>query len=264
MVKVVLLRYWHKKNDHTATEAAEAWEEHVQSATTAALLEVADISSETTVRELKELLRAEASRIAPTQNNVDDVWIKPVANRILEDKIDIAFNAAESYGGRLYFEGDDNTTIGDLVKQRSKVNVREEKKVDKAVLNLYVTEPRPPPGNLYFKTLNGNVVSVCIPEEKFNQTTVDEALDLYCQQTGTPKDQVRLIASGTQISSLDRCLSDWGIWPGTVLHVVLRLRGQVPTNTDGSSGPPPESSPAPADAPKGNDREKDKGGCAIF
>ncbi|TRM67423.1 ubiquitin-related domain-containing protein [Schizophyllum amplum] len=70
------------------------------------------------------------------------------------------------------------------------------------------------------KTLTGKEIELdADPEDKIRR--VKEKVE---EQTGIPPDQQRLIFSGRQLKN-EQSVQEVGITPGSVLHVVLALRG---------------------------------------
>ncbi|KXN88987.1 Ubiquitin-like protein 1 [Leucoagaricus sp. SymC.cos] len=70
------------------------------------------------------------------------------------------------------------------------------------------------------KTLTGKEIELDIdPDDKI--TRVKEKVE---EQSGVPPQQQRLIFSGRQMAD-DKTARDLGINPGSVLHLVLALRG---------------------------------------
>ncbi len=73
---------------------------------------------------------------------------------------------------------------------------------------------------LYIKTLTGKTFSL-----KFNNTDTVKYVKFRIQiKEGIPIDQQRLICSGNQLED-HRTLADYNIQSGSILHLVLRLRG---------------------------------------
>jgi hypothetical protein len=254
-MKVILLRFWYRNNDHLKSEDAKAIERHQESATTRTLLDI-DVPESTTVGELRKLLHEEAKRVDPQDDALDSTWTKIFASK-LPDNCDFAFSDAESFSSRVYIAGDDNTTLGEILKQQNAPsgsllnNIRRKSSVTSG-LTLYVTERRPPPGNLYFKTLTGAVHAIYIPEENFGRTTLEEAVCILSDQTGLPRDQIRLVYQGSQMTRMENTLDVYNIRPQATFNVVLRLR----------ANPSPNDS-TPQDTPPDPDTGKHHGHCTL-
>lgn len=70
------------------------------------------------------------------------------------------------------------------------------------------------------KTLTGKTIEITIS----SNATMEELKIEIQEKEGIPPDQQRLIFGGKQLED-DRTLSDYNIISGSVLHLVLRLRG---------------------------------------
>ena len=78
------------------------------------------------------------------------------------------------------------------------------------------------PFTFFVKTLAGETMTFQMEE----CITVGDLKSMIKDIQGTPPDQMRLIIDGTQLSEVDDdLLFACGIRHGTILHLVLRLRG---------------------------------------
>jgi hypothetical protein len=230
-MRILLLRFWYKNNAHWTTKEPEAMQRHQESATTRTLLEL-DVQGSASVKELKELLQDEAKRVNPQDDSLDSTWTLKFA-RIIREDCDFAFSDDGSFQKREYFEGDDSTTVEKLLEQQNTLR-ESDSTLDRFTLRLYVVERRPPPGNVHFKTLTGKVVSISIPEETFGQTTIREAQDLLCEQTGMDMNETRLIYQNKQ-PQLENTFESYDIQPKATFLVLLRLKSRItPAQPDAS------------------------------
>lgn len=87
--------------------------------------------------------------------------------------------------------------------------------------NPIITKPAGTPHfSIDVMSLTGRVLTLSVSKLH----TIDEVKSLIQNEEGIPPDQQRLMYAGRQLEDY-RLLSDYGIKPGSVLHLVLRLRG---------------------------------------
>ena len=73
------------------------------------------------------------------------------------------------------------------------------------------------------KTLTGKSIEV-----KVNYShSIEDLKQMIQDLEGIPPDQQRIIFGGKQLEDLNT-LDTYGVYPGAVLHLVLRLRGGMP------------------------------------
>jgi hypothetical protein len=217
MVKVTFVRFWFKQRHTPVTEESKAWIDYANSATVEALLSSENLPVSTTIGELRRMLQEEAIRKNPQDDDENQVWNSPIAQLIADQGLDFAFTDRGDWTSRIYFDGDDNTTVQELLKQRSLAETDE--------LRLFVVGKRPPPGNLFLRTSDKRarqLVALNIPEEKFQTTTINEVVDMFCLATGIPREDIRRLSanySNIMKESFDRWLDDFGIGQKQVIFV---------------------------------------------
>ena len=84
---------------------------------------------------------------------------------------------------------------------------------------------------IFVKTLSGRTLTINV----LSNITIDNLKELIRDIEGIPIEQQRLIFSGIQLES-DHTLSRYNISPYVILHLVLRLRGGMYSETSGKNG----------------------------
>jgi hypothetical protein len=233
-MKVVLLRFWFIK----------------QAPTERVLLEL-DLSESTSIKELGRLLHDEAVRVDPKDNSPESMWTLDYAYKFTNNNFGFAFSDEGSFRSREYVEGDDNTTIQELLKQqiaKTSIGILTKKHPETTIepaLYLYATNWPPRPGNLYVQMLTGKVVSFNIPEDEFSKTTINQVLDMLADREGYIREQLRLYCRGKgKLPQDDTSFEALNILPKETIFALFRLHPTPPSSSNaiGNEDPPKNSS----------------------
>lgn len=83
---------------------------------------------------------------------------------------------------------------------------------------------------LFVKTMTGKTVSVEVEEGE----TIEEVKAKISEKEGIPPEQQRLIFGGQQLEDA-KTLEDYGVGDDDTFHLVLRLRGGIPSSLNSKS-----------------------------